>query len=109
MVGYPGISGYVASKWGVRGITKSAALEFGTRGVRVNSIHPGAIETPMVAAAHVSDAMWSAQCIPRIGQPAEVSALVVFLASDESSYSTGQEFVIDGGNVLGQALPSAIP
>jgi 3alpha(or 20beta)-hydroxysteroid dehydrogenase len=109
LVGYPGISGYVASKWGVRGITKSAALELGTRGVRVKSIHPGAIETPMVAAAHVSDAMWSAQCIPRIGQPAEVSALVVFLASDESSYSTGHEFVIDGGNVLGQALPSAIP
>ncbi len=105
LAGYPGISAYVASKWGVRGITKSAALEFGTRGVRVNSVHPGAIETPMVAAAHVSNAMWASQPIPRIGQPAEVSALVVFLASDESSYCTGHEFVIDGGNVVGQAVP----
>jgi len=109
LTGYPGISGYVASKWGVRGITKSAALEFGTRGVRVNSIHPGAVETPMVAAAAVSDSMWAAQAIPRIGQPAEVSALVVFLASDESSYCTGHEFVIDGGNLVGQALPAGIP
>jgi 3alpha(or 20beta)-hydroxysteroid dehydrogenase len=109
LAGYAGISGYVASKWGVRGITKSAALEFGTRGVRVNSIHPGAIETPMVMSANVTDSMWAGQAIPRIGQPAEVSALVVFLASDESSYCTGHEFVIDGGNVVGQALPAAIP
>ena len=109
LTGYPGISGYVASKWGVRGITKSAALEFGTRGVRVNSIHPGAIETPMVTAASVTDRMWAAQAIPRIGQPAEVSALVVFLASDESSYCTGHEFVVDGGNLLGRAVPAAIP
>jgi len=105
LVGYPGVSAYVASKWGVRGITKSAALEFGTRGVRVNSVHPGAVDTPMVAAAHVSNAMWASQPIPRICQPAEVSALVVFLASDESSYCTGHEFVIDGGNVVGQAVP----
>jgi 3alpha(or 20beta)-hydroxysteroid dehydrogenase len=108
LAGYPGISAYVASKWGVRGITKSAALEFGTRGVRVNSIHPGAIETPMVAAAHVSATLWAGQPIPRIGQPGEVSALVVFLASDESSYCTGHEFVVDGGNVVGQAVPAAL-
>jgi 3alpha(or 20beta)-hydroxysteroid dehydrogenase len=63
----------------------------------------------MVAGANVSDSMWAAQAIPRIGQPAEVSALVVFLASDESSYCTGHEFVIDGGNVVGQALPAALP
>ena len=60
----------------------------------------------MVAAAAVSDAMWATQPIRRIGQPAEVSALVVFLASDESSYCTGHEFVIDGGNILGPALPA---
>src|SRR5437763_7632141 len=59
LMGYPGISAYVASKWGVRGITKSAALEFGTRGVRVNWIHPGAIETPMVVAGHVSHTLWT--------------------------------------------------
>jgi 3alpha(or 20beta)-hydroxysteroid dehydrogenase len=106
LVGYPGVSGYVASKWGVRGITKSAALEFGQWGVRVNSIHPGAIDTPMVATAHVDDSMWASQPIPRIGQPAEVSALVVFLASDEASYCTGGEFVVDGGNVTGQAVPA---
>ena len=93
----------------MRGITKSAALEFGTRRVRVNSIHPGAIETPMVASAHVNATFWAGQCIPRIGQPAEVSAIVVFLASDESSYCTGQEFVVDGGSVLGQALPGVTP
>ena len=107
LVGYPGISGYVASKWGVRGITKAAALEFGQWGIRVNSIHPGAIDTPMVAAAHVTDSMWAAQAIPRIGTPAEVSALVVFLGSDESSYCTGHEFVVDGGNVLGGAIPTS--
>jgi 3alpha(or 20beta)-hydroxysteroid dehydrogenase len=109
LTAYPGISGYVASKWGVRGITKSAALEFGTRGVRVNSIHPGAIETPMVVIANVTDSMWATQPIPRIGQPAEVSALVVFLASDESSYCTGHEFVVDGGNLVGQAVPAGLP
>jgi 3alpha(or 20beta)-hydroxysteroid dehydrogenase len=109
LTGYPGISGYVASKWGVRGITKSAALEFGTRGVRVNSIHPGAVDTPMVVGANVSNGMWAAQPIPRIGRPAEVSALVVFLASDESSYCTGHEFVVDGGNLVGQAVPAGLP
>jgi 3alpha(or 20beta)-hydroxysteroid dehydrogenase len=107
LLGYPGISGYVASKWGVRGITKSAALEFGRRGVRVNSIHPGSIDTPMVAAAGVTDAMWTSLPIARIGQPAEVSALVVFLASEEASYCTGQEFVVDGGHALGLAAVPA--
>ncbi|HWK92266.1 MAG TPA: glucose 1-dehydrogenase [Luteimicrobium sp.] len=96
--GSPGLHGYVASKFGVRGLTKSVALDLGPRGVRVNSIHPGFIETPMTASLNPDDLM-----IPlgRAAKPEEVSQLVVFLASDESSYSTGSEFVVDGGLVAG--------
>ncbi|GAA4840293.1 glucose 1-dehydrogenase [Luteimicrobium xylanilyticum] len=96
--GSPGLHGYVASKFGVRGLTKSVALDLGPRGVRVNSIHPGFIETPMTASLNPDDLM-----IPlgRAAKPEEVSQLVLFLASDESSYSTGAEFVVDGGLVAG--------
>ncbi|WP_348525183.1 glucose 1-dehydrogenase [Luteimicrobium album] len=99
--GSPGLHGYVASKFGVRGLTKSVALDLGPRGVRVNSIHPGFIETPMTASLNPDDLM-----IPlgRAAKPEEVSQLVVFLASDESSYSTGAEFVVDGGLVAGVPL-----
>ena len=87
---------YSSSKFAVRGMTKSAAIEFAKEGIRVNSIHPGIIETPMVRKSRVSKL---AKAIPlqRIAQPLEVSDLVVYLASDESSYVTGAEFVIDGG------------
>lgn len=91
---------YVASKFAVRGMTKAAALEFGEYGIRVNSIHPGIIETPMTMNDDTR-AMLSeiSKTIPlgRIAKPEEVSNLVLYLASDESSYSTGSEFVIDGG------------
>jgi 3alpha(or 20beta)-hydroxysteroid dehydrogenase len=85
---------YVASKWAVRGLTKSAALELGSHNIRVNSIHPGFIRTPMTK--HFPDDM----VITPLGRPGvseEVAAFVVFLASDESSYATGAEFVMDGG------------
>jgi len=85
---------YVASKFGIRGITKSAAIELGPSGIRVNSIHPGLIETPMTAGM---DASIMQIALQRAAQPSEVSNLVVFLASEDSSYSTGSEFVIDGG------------
>jgi len=85
---------YVASKFGVRGITKSAAIELGPSGIRVNSIHPGLIETPMTEGM---DASIMQIALQRAAQPAEVSNLVLFLASEDSSYSTGSEFVIDGG------------
>jgi 3alpha(or 20beta)-hydroxysteroid dehydrogenase len=85
---------YVASKFGIRGITKSAAIELGPAGVRVNSIHPGLIETAMTEGM---DASVMQIALERAAQPGEVSNLIVFLASDDSSYSTGSEFVIDGG------------
>lgn len=95
-----GAVGYTDTKFAVRGITKAASLEFGNYGIRVNSVHPGVIETPMVTEGDaVEQIKQISQFIPlkRIAQSEEVSNLVLFLASDESSYSTGSEFVIDGG------------
>ncbi|MBE7161618.1 MAG: SDR family oxidoreductase [Williamsia herbipolensis] len=96
--GSPWAHGYVASKWAVRGITKSAALELAAQDVRVNSIHPGLIRTPMTEG--IPDGMLK---IPmnRSADPSEVAAFVVFLMSDESSYATGTEFVMDGGLTAG--------
>jgi 3alpha(or 20beta)-hydroxysteroid dehydrogenase len=87
---------YVASKWAVRGLTKSAALELGPHQIRVNSIHPGFIRTPMTK--HFPDNMLTIP-LGRPGESEEVSTFVVFLASDESRYATGAEFVMDGGLV----------
>ncbi len=94
MRGTPGNHGYVASKWAIRGLTKSAALELAPNNIRVNSLHPGMIRTPMTA--HMPDDLVAAP-LGRIGEPSEVSTFVVFLASDESSFATGAEFVMDGG------------
>ncbi|MGL4463348.1 MAG: glucose 1-dehydrogenase [Planctomycetia bacterium] len=96
--GTMGMSAYVASKFGVNGITKSVALEVAKIGVRVNSVHPGFIATAMT-----KDAGKFGLLIPleRIGRSEEVSPIVLFLASDESSYATGSEFVIDGGLTAG--------
>lgn len=94
--GAPMLHPYVASKWAVRGLSKSAALELAPHNIRVNSIHPGFIRTPMTK--HLPEDLVT---IP-LGRPAEsieVSTFVLFLASDESGYSTGSEFVIDGGLV----------
>ncbi|MGH3532932.1 MAG: glucose 1-dehydrogenase [Mycobacterium sp.] len=87
---------YVASKWAVRGLSKSAALELAPHNIRVNSIHPGFIRTPMTK--HLPDDMVTVP-LGRPGDSNEVSTFVVFLASDESSYATGSEFVMDGGLV----------
>jgi 3alpha(or 20beta)-hydroxysteroid dehydrogenase len=95
--GTPWAHGYVASKWGLTGLTKSLATELAPHRVRVNSIHPGRISTP------ATDAM-PENLIPiplgRPGQPHEVAAAVLFLASDESSFTTGSELVVDGGTVM---------
>lgn len=110
LAGYSTVFAYVASKWAVRGMTKAAALELGHDGIRVNSIHPGAIDTPMIHDPSLPegaiDELFATQPIPRVGRPEEVAALVTFLASDESSYCTGHEYVIDGGSLAGQALGS---
>lgn len=98
--GAPGTSAYDSSKFAVRGMTKSAAQEFAKYNIRVNSVHPGVIETPMVATEETKDqvtALVAGVPLARAGQPEDVSNLMVFLASNESSYCTGSEFVIDGG------------
>lgn len=99
--GYGNLGAYVASKWAIRGLTKTAALELGTAGIRVNLIHPGPIRTPMIA--DLSSDIAVAQPIARVGEPAEVTAMLLFLLAD-ATYSTGHEFVIDGGAVIGQVL-----
>jgi 3alpha(or 20beta)-hydroxysteroid dehydrogenase len=103
-IGYAGLGAYGASKFGVRGLTKTAARELGSSGIRVNSIHPGGTDTPMVHSATFQldpETAFVGQPIARIGRPEEIAALAVFLASDESSYSTGAEFIADGGALSG--------
>ncbi len=100
MAGTIASHGYTATKFAVRGLTKSTALELGQFGIRVNSIHPGLVKTPM--ADWVPEDIFQS-ALGRIAQPKEISNLVVYLASDESSYSTGSEFVVDGGTLAGLA------
>jgi 3alpha(or 20beta)-hydroxysteroid dehydrogenase len=106
LVGVAGMASYAASKFGVTGLTRTAALELGRFGIRVNSIHPGVIASPMVDHAPPDvrerlDRLMAQQPIPRMGTPDEVAHLALFLASDESSYCTGGQFVIDGGHLAG--------
>ena len=104
-VGMAGAAAYCASKGGVTLLTKAAALEWAPLGIRVNSIHPGFIDTPMVtgALAERSDgnemrtALIAAHPLGRFGMPKEIGAAVAFLASDDASFITGAELVVDGG------------
>ena len=98
IVGAPNLA-YVGSKFAVRGMTKQVAVEYGKDNIRVNSVHPGYIKTPMMAAATDEEGGGAVDVIPlnRMAEPSEVSDLVVFLASDNSSFITGMEHVIDGG------------
>ena len=108
--GVRGMSSYVASKFAVRGMSRSAAQELGRFGIRVNSVHPGMIGTPAMlramasggplSAASVNNLM-SMQPISRLGKPEEVANVALFLASDEASYCTGSEFIVDGGHTAG--------
>ena len=96
--GYEALPGYTAAKFGVRGLSKSTALDLGKYNIRVNSVHPGVIRTPMTEAL---DTPQNHVALHRVGEAIELSNLILFLASDESSFSTGSEFVADGGETAG--------
>ena len=109
MWGVPFAADYTASKFGVRGLTKVAALELGRDRIRVNSVHPGGVLTDMVKAVGDDGESDYYRKLPagRIGNVDDIANLVLFLASDESAYCTGTEFVIDGGMQAGdlQLMP----
>ena len=105
-VGGWGVAGYVSSKFALRGLTRVAALELARKGVRVNSVHPGPIDTPMLSQGlppglDAAEIMGRVTPAGRVGTVEEVASLVAFLLSDESSYCFGGEFVIDGGLLAG--------
>ena len=107
--GMPLLIAYSASKFAIRGMTKVAAIELALDGIRVNSVHPGAVDTSMVSTAlggQPVDVNLIGQRVPlgRVGQPEEVANVVLFLASDESSYCTGGEFAVDGGATATHSL-----
>jgi NAD(P)-dependent dehydrogenase (short-subunit alcohol dehydrogenase family) len=107
-VGFGGWSGYAASKGGINSLTRQAAVEYAAQGIRVNAILPGTILTPMNErilatspdAARIEADWLNMHPVGRLGQPSEVAALVVFLASDESSFITGELIRVDGGLVV---------
>lgn len=104
IMGTPITAAYVSSKWGVTGLTKASAIDLGKRGIRVNSVHPGGVNTPMTGEGVPDEAFepfYKRLPISRLGTPEDVSNLVLFLASDDSSYCTGAEFVVDGGQSSG--------
>jgi len=99
-VGIPMSSAYVAAKHGVVGLTKNAALEYGTQGVRVNAVGPGFIHTPLVDAnldADAQTALAAKHALGRLGDPQEVANLVAFLASDAATFVSGSYHLVDGG------------
>jgi NAD(P)-dependent dehydrogenase (short-subunit alcohol dehydrogenase family) len=104
LVGYPGQSPYVSSKHGVLGLTKSAALEYGHRGVRVNAVCPGTVLTPMVEAATqvpgLEEQLVALHPIGRIGTADEIAQAVLWLCSDGSSFVLGHALAVDGGYVV---------
>jgi 3alpha(or 20beta)-hydroxysteroid dehydrogenase len=109
VIGMNGLSAYSASKWAVRGITRSLALEFGPAGIRVCAIVPGGINTPMnnPGTATIEQLNRGYKHVPlqRIGEPMEVARASLFLASDDASYITGAELIVDGGDAAGYYQP----
>ncbi|NJP35494.1 glucose 1-dehydrogenase [Micromonospora thermarum] len=109
--GTPFYAPYVASKWAVRGLTKSAALELGRDNIRVNSIHPGVVSTPLIneptvagQPAIIESYSPDVFAIPRLAEPEEITKLLLFVTSADAAFATGSEFVLDGGLLLGPAL-----
>src|SRR5262245_18481219 len=101
LTGLPYLGAYVASKWAVRGLSKTAAIDLGPKGIRVNSVHPGGVDTPMIAGMPTDAPFYKRLPVSRIGQPSEVAGAVVFLPSDAASYVTGAELAVDGGATCG--------
>jgi 3alpha(or 20beta)-hydroxysteroid dehydrogenase len=106
MKGANGLGAYCSSKWGIRGLTRVAAMEFGHKGVRVNSVHPGGIDTamgnPYAEQKAEVNKRYTMVPLQRVGEPEEVARTSLFLASDESSYLCGAEIAVDGGMLTGQ-------
>jgi 3alpha(or 20beta)-hydroxysteroid dehydrogenase len=108
--GAMGLVAYVASKFAIRGMTKTAALELGRVGIRVNSLHPGGVDTPMGDGSMEgfeqvdTQGFYASLPLGRIGKPLELAQVALFLASDDSSYCTGSEFVADGGMLAGASF-----
>jgi 3alpha(or 20beta)-hydroxysteroid dehydrogenase len=106
MKGANGLGAYCASKWGIRGLTRVAAMEYGHKGVRVNSVHPGGIDTamgnPYAEPKESVNKRYAFVPLQRVGEPEEVARTSLFLASDESSYLCGSEIAVDGGMLTGQ-------
>jgi 3-oxoacyl-[acyl-carrier protein] reductase len=107
-VAYPGLAHYAASKAGVNGFIRAAALELAGMGIRVNGVEPGMIRTPAMAnlgGAEVNQAIAAAVPLGRLGEPEDIAAAMVFLASPAAAYITGQTLVVDGGALLPEAHP----
>jgi 3alpha(or 20beta)-hydroxysteroid dehydrogenase len=103
-----GLVSYTASKFAIRGMTKTAAMEWGRFGIRVNSVHPGGVNTIMgnpIGHPSLETEPYQSQAIGRIGYPGEIARAVAFLASDDASYITGTELVVDGGWLAGRLEP----
>jgi 3alpha(or 20beta)-hydroxysteroid dehydrogenase len=105
VAGGAGVFAYSTSKWAIRGMTRAAALELGPDGIRVNSVHPGTIDTPMIHVGAYTDELRErhAAALPlrRLGTTDDIVGLMVFLASEDSAYCTGAEFIVDGGATCG--------
>lgn len=106
LIGMALTSGYGAAKWGVRGLTKIAAVELGREKIRVNSVHPGMVLTPMTAATGITadEGAFPNNPFQRVGRPGEVVGAVTYLLSDQASYTTGAEIAVDGGWTAGPSL-----
>nr|WP_296773436.1 glucose 1-dehydrogenase [Rhodococcus sp. (in: high G+C Gram-positive bacteria)] len=99
LIGMPMQAAYSSSKWGLRGLAKSAAIELGRYRIRVNTVYPGAVRSALTAG--LDESMFDAYAVPRLGEPSDIGSAVAYLASEEASFVTGADLAVDGGFVLG--------